>query len=137
MNSRLITQLSFRGILTTFNGAQEGFRISTKKTRLWSTNFITVVEYDLASFDAECTKDYVVLSIESQSLSEALGNHIALSKLVLKEEPINWSQQLIEEHRPKYLIGSVAIKHSKIFSNFKSDYSKAILAINNMNPSHK
>ena len=137
MKSKLITYVSWGKLTTKFSSAYEDFSISTIKLRFWSNTFTTAVEYNLSSFDSESPKDYVILSIQGKSITEALANHIALSKLVLKEEPINWDHQLIEENKPRHLLKPIEIKHSRFFSNFKSNYSKAILAINSMNPSAK
>jgi len=137
MKLKLITHLSWGKLTTNFNGIYEDFSISTIKPYFWSKVFTTTVSYNLLNFDPESPKDYIVLSIQGKSLAEALANHIALSKLVLKEEPINWSQQLIEENKPRHLLKPITIKHSIFFTNFKSNYSRAILAINSMNPSAK
>jgi len=137
MNSKLITHLSWKRLLTKFNGAYEDFSVSTHKTQFWSSTFNTTVNYNLLNFDPESEGDYVVLSIQSNSLMEALANHIALSKLVSKEEPINWNEHLIEENKPKYLSKPKKTQPHQLFTSFKSDYSKAILAINSMNPTEK
>lgn len=137
MKSKLITHLSWVKLTTNFSDIYEDFSVSTVKSCFWSNTFTTKVMYNLLNFDPESSKDHILLSIQAKSLAEALANHIALSKLVLKEEPINWNQRLIEENKPRHLLKPIGIKNYRFFDNFKSNYSKAILAINSMNPSTK
>ena len=97
----LKTYIYSRKLLTHFNGDLEDFSVSTRRIKLCSQVHITEVFYDLSTFDSDAGKDYLVWEIQSASMTEALSNHIALVKLILKkEEPINWSNALIDKHKP-------------------------------------
>ena len=133
MSAPLKTYIYSRKLLTHFNGALEGFSVSTRRINLCSEVYITEVLYDLSTSDPDDEKDYLIWTIQSASITEALSNHIALVKLVPKEEPINWSRALIDDHKPKQLLGSLKLPISKL-KGFRSSYSKTALAVCQMYP---
>jgi len=131
----LKTYIYSRKLLTHFNGDLEDFSVSTRRIKLCSQVHITEVFYDLSTFDSDAGKDYLVWEIQSASMTEALSNHIALVKLILKkEEPINWSNALIDKHKPKQLLDSLKLPMLRL-NGFRSNYSKSALAICQMYPS--
>jgi len=134
MSVSLKTYTHSRKLLTNFEGDQEHFSVLTKRITLCSNLHLTEVFYDLSTFDPEGEKNFVVWQTQSTSIREALANHIALVKLVLKEEPINWNQDLIDDHKPKQLLDSLKLPIPKFNKSFRSDYSKAALAICQMYP---
>lgn len=134
MNQPLKTYIYSRKLLTNFNGDIEAFSIQTRRINLCSKLYIAEVFYDLSTFDPDAEKDYLVWKIQSASLTEALYNHIALVKLIIKkEEPINWSDALIDKHKPKQLLDSLKLP---ILKGFRSNHSKSVLAMCQMYPTN-
>lgn len=134
MHPPLKTYVHSRKLLTHFNGGLEAFSVRTRRITLCSEVHITEVFYDLSTFDPDDEKDFVIWKIQSASMTEALSNHIALVKLVLKkEEPINWSDALIDKYKPKQLLDSLKLPILKL-KGFRSNYSKSALAICQMYP---
>lgn len=136
MGSKLITYLKNRQIETVFCGEFEGYTVSTTPISFWALSFRTKVKYDLSAIDPY-DEIYELWTLDSKNLACALTNHVALTKLVLNEEPIDWNEKLVEVNSPKTLVSSLQISHPKYFPSFKSAYSKAILALSNMNPTIK
>lgn len=136
MGFKLITYLKNKQIKTVFSGEFDGYTVSTAPISFWISGFRTKVKYDLSAIDPD-DEIYELWSLDSKTLTCALINHIALAKLVLNEEPIDWNEELIEINSPKSLVSSLQISYPKYFPSFKSTYSKAILALSNMNPTVK
>lgn len=136
MSLKLITYLRNRHIKTIFSAELEGYIVTTTPINFWTLGFRTSVKYDLSSIDPD-DDIYELWSLDSKTLACALTNHVSLTKLVLNHEPIDWNEQLIEVNSPKTLVSSLQISYPKYLPNFKSAYSKAILALCNMNPTIK
>lgn len=133
MSLDLSTDVSAEKIKTVFYGQYEGYVVTTSLQDAELMQFNTKVEYDLSDFDEEAGV-YELCATESDTYLGALANHIAFSKLLFVNEPINFTKALIDSLRKESLKQLVHAKNAEITPDFELDFAHQFLDLCNMNP---